>query len=188
MIIPPQSVGSAAPVTSAVRQSVGSLAKAPTWAIALGALALVGIAAVVVAPRLIPGLGGGPVDGRTVGTSHGYRMVDNGDGTQTWAETDGTLQLGRHRGAAEGYATLQQALAATHPNAPDTDDMAFLRDSAAAPVQAYSLTGQGLDRYISFTATHPQVVAYTSPESGDVFAGPAASADDRAANGLVDRN
>lgn len=182
-------------ITSSTARSLSSVVSSSTTVaealpkkgllIAAGVVALVGagIAAAIIGPGLIKP--SPPDDGRSVGTSHGYRMVDLGGGRQAWTESDGGLSLGRHRGAAEGYASLADALAGARANQPNTDDMAFLREDGQ--VHAYQLKPFGLEAIVSFTATDPAVIAYTSPDSGAVFAGPAATAEERAANGLVDR-
>lgn len=116
-------------------------------------------------------------DGRTVGVAHGRERIDNGDGTSTWAAVDKPLILGMPVGTHEGYATLRDAIAATHPNS-GTGEMAFVRDGAR--IDAFTLESPGLKAVESYEATDPIVVAYTTRMSGDLLAGPGATDVERA--------
>ena len=146
--------------------------------VAAGALAFVGY-------KLLHGSGGGggPADGRDVGTAYGRKTIEHPDGTSEWATVTAPLLLNKHVGAAEGYATLQQAVAAAKPNT-GNGEMAFVREGAG--VTAFSLSSPGLEAVSSYEATAPSVVAYTSRSSNQLLAGPAATAAERLENQLVD--
>lgn len=120
--------------------------------------------------------------GREVGTAYGRRTVERPDGTAEWAQVTAPLLLGRQVGAAEGYATLSAAIASTRPNS-GNGEMAFIRDGAV--IDAYQLVSPQLTAVEAYRATGSDVVAYTSRESGDIFAGSAATADERESNHLV---
>lgn len=151
-----------------------------------GAVALIGgIAAAIVGPKLIGGGDkSGATDGREVGTAYGRKTVRNDDGTQEWARRTAPLTLNKTLGAVEGYATLSAAIAAAHPNQQGTDEMAFIREGAG--VKAFSLKTSGLEATEAFRATTPNVVAYTSRESALLYAGPAATPNERSGNNLRD--
>lgn len=154
----------------------------------MAALIGLGIGAAIIGVRLLRDGGSQNEDtglGREVGTAYGKRMVDLPDGGQRWSDATGPLVLARHLGAREGYETLAAAMAAVHPNAPDTDDMAFLRVDGRT--QVFALEAHDLEAVRSWDATAPDVIAYTSPDSGDVFAGPAATAGEVGSSGLARR-
>lgn len=153
----------------------------------VGGILLGGALAAFIGYQLIhkggSGDGGGGIDGRNVGDAIGRRMIDHGDGTSEWARVTVPLLLGRQIGAAEGYATLGQAITAAAPNS-GNGEVAFMREGAG--VTAFKLDAPQLEAVESFHATAPAVVAYTTRMSGGVIAGPAATADERAVNGLID--
>lgn len=151
--------------------------------VAGGALALLcGGAGALIGQRLLGGDSGGS-SGQAVGIATGRKMIEHADGTAEWATVTAPLLLGKQVGAARGYATLTEAIAAAEPNT-GNGEMAFMRNDAG--VAAYLLKAPGLEAVESFTATDPAVVAYTTRMSGDLIAGPAATAAERAGNHLVD--
>lgn len=140
-------------------------------ALLIGAgIALVGgIAAAIIGPRLINHESD---NGTQVGTAYGRKTVQNSDGTSKWAQTTAPLILGHSVGAADGYATLVQATAATRPNT-GTDELAYIRDGES--VKTFTLKAPQLEAVEAFIATDPTVVAYTTRLSEKLYAGPAAT-------------
>ncbi len=124
-----------------------------------------------------------PDPDRNVGVAYGRRMVDRPDGTSEWAETTVPLLLGKQIGAMAGYATLATALAETRPNS-GTGEIAYMRRDDR--IHAFQLAAPGLEVVQGFRATAPDVVAYTTRESGRIHAGPAATTEEREINILVD--
>ena len=147
-----------------------------------GALAVVGA---LIGHKLIDGAssGGGTPNGQNVGIAYGRKTINHADGTSEFAKVQVPLLLGARQGAAEGYATLAAAITATHPNS-GNGEMAFVRNGSM--INAYTLTSPELEAIEQYRATDPTVVAYTTRLSGDLIAGPAATADERSANHLVD--
>lgn len=146
-----------------------------------GALAVVGA---LIGHRLLDtGSASGTPNGQNVGIAYGRKTIDHGDGTSEFAKVQVPLLLGARQGAAEGYATLASAIAATHPNS-GNGEMAFVRHGAV--IDSYTLTSPELEAIEQYRATDPSVVAYTTRLSGDLIAGPAATAEERATSHLVD--
>ncbi len=147
----------------------------------LGFGAALGVAGAWLGAQISSGAGGA-TNGREVGTAYGRRTIDKPDGTSEWAQVTAPLLLGRRVGAAEGYATLAAAVSAARPNT-GNGEMAFIRNGAA--VDAYQLVSPDLKAVEAYRATGPDVIAFTSRESGDIFAGPAATDTERSKMHLV---
>ena len=150
-------------------------------ALIIGGLLAGGALAAYVGHRLLAG--GGSSDGRNVGVAYGRKTINHADGTSEWASVTVPLLLDRHVGAAVGYATLSQAVDAAKPNT-GNGEMAFVREGAG--VTAFTLNSPGLEAVASYSATAPSIVAFTSRSSNQLLVGPAATADERAQNHLID--